>query len=81
MINITIKYFAIFRDITQRADESIEISSEQTIEQIFDQLNAKYQFGVKKEIIRYACNNSYVSQDHRAKGGDVIAFIYPIAGG
>jgi molybdopterin converting factor subunit 1 len=79
-MKINVKYFASFRDKTGVSSETIE-TTEQSISELFIELNQKYDFPLNKEQIKVACNEEYVSFETLIKDNDTIVFIPPVAGG
>ncbi len=79
-MNITVKYFALLKDITQISSEKISTNS-LTVKELYAELNLKYNFPISSDIIRFALNDEYVKSETPLKDGDTIVFISPIAGG
>lgn len=80
-MNITIKYFAQFREQAKTPQEKIEIDGPITMLDLFKQQALHYHFTIDQDIVRFACNNQYVPMSHQLQNNDVVAFISPIAGG
>jgi molybdopterin converting factor subunit 1 len=79
-MQISIMYFASLRDASKKSQESIQTSAH-TIEDLFQELNTKYNFSLKQDQLRVAQNEEYVPFTSTLKSGDTIVFIPPVAGG
>lgn len=75
-INITLLYFAVFREQKGRKSERMSINEQTTVSTLFTQL-----FGTDDQSIRYAVNEVFVESDTLLEEGDIVAFIPPLGGG
>ena len=75
-INITLLYFAVFREQKGKASEHMSINEQTTVSMLFAQI-----FGADDQSIRYAVNEVFVEPDTCLEDGDVVAFIPPLGGG
>lgn len=73
-------YFASLRDSTNMSEEMVETNAK-TINELFSELNQKYNFLITKENLRVAKNEEYVDFDSQLSESDTIVFIPPVAGG
>lgn len=77
-MQLTIKYFGMLAEITQRKEEAIQIESD-TISELLDALNIKYP-KLKEKRFQIAQNNELVSKDTKLQASE-IALLPPFAGG
>ena len=75
-INITILYFAVFKERTQRETEERTVSTNTTVSELFEQI-----FKGSDKSVRYAVNEEFVPPNTPLEEGDVVAFIPPLGGG
>lgn len=79
-MNITIRYFALFRDHTGESSEQLTFYGK-TVLELYEQMDMKYSFPIGQEEVRFAVNDKYVSPSTTLSDGDSVVFISPIAGG
>jgi molybdopterin converting factor subunit 1 len=79
-MKIKVLYFASLRDDTQTPEETIETAAV-TIDELYTELNTKYQFNLDKDHLRVAQNEEYVNFNSSLAQRDTIVFIPPVAGG
>ncbi|MCK5884049.1 MAG: MoaD/ThiS family protein [Bacteriovoracaceae bacterium] len=79
-MRVTVKYFALLKDITCKSSEFVETEAA-TVDELYHELNQKYNFPISSDIIRFALNDEYVKGDTPLSCGNTIVFISPIAGG
>ena len=79
-----IRYFAWIKDITNKDDEIININHPKTIQELKKNLENLYK-GLKKhflqDVLRFAVNQEYVSENLNLKPIDEIAIFPPVSGG
>lgn len=76
---IKVYYFARLRELTGKAEETIE-KSRMTVEQLLDWAEETYP-GFGKDMIHVAVNEEYALKEDVIEAGDVCAFIPPVSGG
>lgn len=76
---IKVYYFARLRELTGKAEETIE-KSQMTVEQLLDWAEETYP-GFGKDMIHVAVNEEYALKEDVIEAGDVCAFIPPVSGG
>ena len=79
-----IKYFAWIKDITKKDDEIIDINHPKTIEELKEYLENIYPELNKhflQDVLRFAVNQEYVSENLNLKPIDEIAIFPPVSGG
>jgi molybdopterin synthase sulfur carrier subunit len=80
-MNITIKYFASLREKSQRNEEELQVSAEESLTKIYQTLASRYDFPLSTRQVKFAVNNEYVEDQYQLKENDVVVFIPPVAGG
>lgn len=78
---ISIRYFALLRDLAGKSGETVDISAGMTASQVYMRLAEKYAFPLGLTDIRMAVNDDFAATDHRLADGDSLAFIPPVSGG
>ena len=79
-----IRYFAWIKDITKKDDDIIDINHPKTIEELKKNLENLYPELKKhflKDVLRFAVNQEYVSENLNLKPIDEIAIFPPVSGG
>ena len=80
-MEITLKYFGIIADITQKKEEVFFIDAESnTLKKLQSTIEIKYP---KILVINYsiALNKKFLQNDIELKNKDIVAFLPPFAGG
>lgn len=80
MKNITLHYFAVFREQAGRASESHETDAA-TLAALYAELRARHAFTLDPEFVRVAIGSSYAEMDAPVPDGAEITFVPPVAGG
>ncbi len=78
---ISIRYFALLRDLAGKSAESLSIDSGATASRVYMTLAEKYGFPLGLSDIRVAVNDDFATTDHPLSDGDRLVFIPPVAGG
>ena len=82
MMSVTVKFFAIARDIIGRSEKVVVLPLESTASAVIDALVAENPtMGEWKNHLRIAVNSQYVSLEHRLHDQDEVAIIPPVSGG
>lgn len=76
---IKVYYFARLRELTGKAEETIE-ESKMTVAQLLDWAEETYP-GFGKDSIHVAVNEEYALKEDVIEAGDICAFIPPVSGG
>tara|TARA_B100000427_G_C15298193_1_gene502853 strand:+ start:48 stop:293 length:246 start_codon:yes stop_codon:yes gene_type:complete len=79
-----IKYFAWIKDITKKDYELIEKDFPRNINELKKNLNTMYpdlEKHIMSDILRFAINQEYVSENSEIKSTDEIAIFPPVSGG
>ncbi len=77
---ITIRYFALLREESQKTEETFSTKSTTPLE-LFKELKAHYQFTLPMDSLRIAINDEFKPWNVKLKSGDDIVFIPPVSGG
>ena len=80
-MEIKIKYFASLREKAQKSEEVIQLEKNKKLSDIYEELTNTYHFNYAPYEIKFAVNNTYVSDEYELQNNDVLAFIPPVAGG
>ena len=78
---VTIRYFALLRDLAGKAGEAVEIDQGETAARVYLRLAEQYGFPLGLADIRVAVNDDFSTTDHPLAAGDRLVFIPPVAGG
>ena len=79
-----IRYFAWIKDITKKDDEIIDINHPKTLEELKEYLENIYPELKKhflQDVLRFAINQEYVSENLHLNTNDEIAIFPPVSGG
>ena len=77
-MKIKVKYFASLKESIGRSEESLEISDNSTVLELWHQISQP--LDVPGDI-KMAVNMEYVNQDKQLQDGDEVAFFPPVTGG
>lgn len=80
MIDVTAKYFAVFREQAGREHERIATPAA-TAAELFDELAARHGFLDARNRCKVAVNDEIVAWDTVLESGDTVLFFPPVAGG
>ncbi|AMQ08067.1 MULTISPECIES: molybdopterin converting factor subunit 1 [Sporosarcina] len=76
---IKVNYFARLRELTGKAEETIERES-MTVRELLDWAEMMYP-GFGKDTVHVAVNEEYALKEDVIHSGDICAFIPPVSGG
>lgn len=81
-MHVTIRYFAIHRDITGKNSETVMVPPASTLADIWALLESTYPaLAPYRTRVLYAHNERFVPSSTVVHDGDVVAFIPPVSGG
>jgi MoaE-MoaD fusion protein len=81
-VEITVRYFAIIREIAGRSADRRLVSEGTTAGEFFDGLASEFpRLQRMKPVTMLMVNKAYVSNDHPLRDGDELALIPPVSGG
>ena len=78
--HIHILYFAQLREQSGRSEETLETDAA-TPRAVFDELRARYGFGLSSDNLKVAVNDRMMDWDTPLNDGDTVLFVPPVAGG
>ena len=79
-----IRYFAWIKDITNKDDDIIDVNHPKTILELrkyLENLYPELQKHFLQDVLRFAVNQEYVSENLNLKPIDEIAIFPPVSGG
>lgn len=79
-MKIKVQYFASLRDTTHIAEEDIETNA-QTINDLYVEINQRYQFSLDRDYLKISINGQYVDKNNFLTDNDTVMFIPPLSGG
>ena len=80
-MKISVKYFASFRDMTGRRDETLEVPDGVTVEGLREHVKGLYEKMAAKDQVLVAVNGVFVPLETAVREGDEVAFFPPVSGG
>lgn len=81
-MKVTIRFFAIYREMAGVREVHLELGKETTVAQLLGRLGQEYpQVMVNPQITMVAVNREYVDMDFPLAEGDEVALIPPVSGG
>lgn len=79
-IEVTAKYFAVFRERAGRDSECVETDAA-TASELFGELAARHGFADAQQRCKVAVNGALSAWDAALVDGDEVLFFPPVAGG
>jgi molybdopterin synthase sulfur carrier subunit len=80
-LRIRVKYFASFRDMTGKREESLEVPDGVTVEGLREHVKGLYAKMAGREQVLVAVNGVFVPLETVIGEGDDVAFFPPVSGG
>ena len=80
-MRVTVKLFAVFRDVLGQPELVMDVSDGTTVSGLFDQMLHDKTEAALRESTMFAVNETYVTAETVLKDGDRVAFIPPVSGG
>ena len=80
MKQITIRYFALLREVRGLSSETVQTQSGSAAD-LYSELAARHGFRLGIDHIRVAVNDEWADLDSEIENGDCVTFIPPVAGG
>jgi molybdopterin synthase sulfur carrier subunit len=81
MTSVSIRYFALLRDLAGKTAENVPITQGETASRVYMRLAEQYGFPLSLADVRVAVNDEFTTTDHPLTAGDKLVFIPPVAGG
>ena len=75
------KYFASFRDMTGKTEESLEVPEGVTVEGLREHVKGLYAKVARRDQVLVAVNGVFVALETVVREGDDVAFFPPVSGG
>ncbi len=75
------KYFASFRDMTGKTEESLEVPEGITVEGLREHIKGLYDKMAMRDQVLVAVNGAFVPLETVVREGDNVAFFPPVSGG
>lgn len=79
-IDVTARYFAVFRERAGRDHESLSTSA-RTAAELFDEIARRHGFADTRERCKVAVNGALAVWETTLSEGDDVLFFPPVAGG
>lgn len=81
-MRVRVLFFGILKDLTGRAEETLEIAPGTTIARVFQSYSERFEtLQLRRPSILFARNREFVSADAVLSDNDEIAFLPPVSGG
>ncbi len=80
MNTVTIRYFAVFREVTGLESETLETGAA-TLQELFDEMTRRHRDLRTESAALVAVNDVMSSWERPVRNGDEILFFPPVAGG
>ncbi|MGQ9572994.1 MAG: molybdopterin converting factor subunit 1 [Dehalococcoidia bacterium] len=81
-MNIRVRFFAIFYDLTGRRELNLKVRQGLTVGELHTDLCARFpRLADYRGSLMYSVNAEYVPADYALGEGDEVAFIPPVSGG
>lgn len=80
-IRVTVRFFARFRELAGRAEETVELPSGASVDDLVERLRASGGLEDLPDRPAVAVNLEYAPRGRRLRDGDEVALIPPVAGG
>jgi len=80
-VRIHVKYFASFRDITGRREETMDVPDGVTVEGLREHVKEIYERMADRDQVLVAVNGTFVPLETVVVEGDEVAFFPPVSGG
>ena len=81
IVRIRVKYFASFRDITGRREETLEVPDGVTVEGLREHVKGLYERMAGRDQVLVAVNGVFAPLETVVVEGDEVAFFPPVSGG
>ena len=80
-MRVRVKYFASFRDMTGKTEESLEVPEGITVEGLREHVKGLYAKMARREQVLVAVNGVFMPLETVVREGDDVAFFPPVSGG
>ena len=80
-MRVRVKYFASFRDMTGKTEETLEVPEGITVEGLREHIKGLYVKMARREQVLVAVNGVFVPLETVVREGADVAFFPPVSGG
>ena len=80
-MRVRVKYFASFRDMTGKTEETLEVPEGITVEGLREHVKGLYEKIARRDQVLVAVNGVFVPLGTVVREGDDVAFFPPVSGG
>ena len=80
MIELTVRWFAAYRELTETESENIETSAT-TPAELFDEMKKRHQALGRRDAALVAVNDEMADWTTTLRNGDTVLFFPPVSGG
>ncbi len=80
-MNVTVKFFALGRELTGRSEMALELPEAATVQALIDQLKSAHPRFARLKSYLVAVNMEYADLGAPLHDGDEVAIIPPVSGG
>jgi len=80
-VRVRVKYFASFRDMTGKTEETLDVPEGVTVEGLREHVKGLYEKIARRDQVLVAVNGVFVPLRAVVREGDDVAFFPPVSGG
>jgi molybdopterin synthase catalytic subunit len=81
-MRVRVLFFGVLKDIVGRAEESLDIMPDSTVESLFEHFSERFEtLRGKRSSILFARNREFTAPDTVLADNDEVAFLPPVSGG
>jgi len=80
-VRVKVKYFASFRDMTGKTEETLDVPEGVTVEGFREYVKGLYEKMARRGQVLVAVNGVFVPLETVVREGDDVAFFPPVSGG
>lgn len=80
-MRVRVKYFASFRDMTGKTEETLDVPEGVTVEGLREHVKGLYEKIARRDQVLVAVNGVFVPLRTVVREGDDVAFFPPVSGG
>jgi molybdopterin converting factor subunit 1 len=80
-VKVRVRYFASFRDMTGKTEESLEVPDGVTVERLREHIKGLYEKIARRGQVLVAVNGVFVPLETVVREGDEVALFPPVSGG
>jgi molybdopterin synthase sulfur carrier subunit len=80
-MKIKIKYYASFKEFTQKDEETLDLDADMTLAEVRDYVKSLYEKIGRQEQVLVALNGNFKPLDTVVRDRDILSFFPPVSGG